>query len=122
MANEQRLIDANKLMKAIRTFRWVCVPNTLQLMFSYLRLIIRDQPTVDAVVLPCKIGDEVWGIRRSNKGALAPHRGIVSHMVFSEDMKLCIVVQHICRGEWGKKVFATYEDACAAIRERRTDA
>jgi hypothetical protein len=82
---------------------------------------ISTLPTVDAVVLPCKIGDEVWGIRRSNKGALAPHRGIVSHMYFAEDMKLCIVVQHICRGEWGEKVFATYEDACAAVGERKDD-
>ena len=49
MANEKRLIDANALMKAIRSFRWVGPPNTLKLMFEYLRLIIRDEPTVDAV-------------------------------------------------------------------------
>jgi hypothetical protein len=55
MATEKRLIDANALMKSIRNFRWVGVPNTLQLMFSYLRIIIRDQPTVDAVeVVRCK--------------------------------------------------------------------
>ena len=49
MATEKRLIDANDLMKAIKSFRWVCVPNTLKLMFDYLKIIIRDQPTVDAV-------------------------------------------------------------------------
>lgn len=49
MAMEERLIDANALMKAIRSFRWIGVPNTLKLMFDYLKLIIRDQPTVDAV-------------------------------------------------------------------------
>ena len=49
MATEKRLIDANELMKAIKSFRWFGVPNTLQLMFDYLKLIIRDQPTVDAV-------------------------------------------------------------------------
>ena len=55
MATEKRLIDANALMKSIRNFRWVGAPNTLQLMFSYLRIIIRDQPTVDAVeVVRCK--------------------------------------------------------------------
>lgn len=55
MANEKRLIDANKLMKAIKSFRWFGVPNTLQLMFDYLKIIIRDQPTVDAVeVVRCK--------------------------------------------------------------------
>lgn len=47
-----RLIDANALFKAIKSFRWFGVPNTLKLMFDYLRIIIRDQPTVDAVVLP----------------------------------------------------------------------
>lgn len=49
MATEKRPIDANALMKAIRSFRWVGPPNTLKLMFEYLWLIIRDQPTVDAV-------------------------------------------------------------------------
>jgi hypothetical protein len=49
MATEKRLIDANALMKAIKSFRWFGVPNTLQLMFDYLKIIIRDQPTVDAV-------------------------------------------------------------------------
>lgn len=49
MANEKRLIDANALMKAIKSFRWFGVPNTLKLMFDYLKIIIRDQPTVDAV-------------------------------------------------------------------------
>ena len=44
-----RLIDADKLMKNIKSFRWFGVPNTLQLMFDYLKIIIRDQPTVDAV-------------------------------------------------------------------------
>ena len=55
MASEKRLIDANTLMKAIKSFRWWGVPNTLQLMFDYLKIIIRDQPTVDAVeVVRCK--------------------------------------------------------------------
>ena len=51
----KRLIDANELMKAIKSFRWFGVPNTLNLMFDYLRIIINDQPTVDAVeVVRCK--------------------------------------------------------------------
>ena len=79
---------------------------------------VKNAPTVPAVELPCKLGNEVWGIQKC-KGALTPKRGIVSSMFFVDDMKLCIVVNRICRGEWGKGVFATYEDACAAIRERR---
>lgn len=73
---------------------------------------------VSAFTLPCKLGDEVWGLQKS-KGVLTPKRGLVSSMFFVDDMKLCIVVNRICRGEWGKSVFATYEDACTAIRERR---
>ena len=51
MANEKRLIDANALMKAIKSFRWFggYPPNTLKLMFDYLKIIIDGQPTVDAV-------------------------------------------------------------------------
>lgn len=81
---------------------------------------IDAQPTVEATVLPCKIGDVAWGIRWHH-GVLKAQRGVVSNMFFCEDMRLCIVIAHICRGEWGKKVFATYEDACAAIREGRSN-
>ena len=58
MANEKRLIDADALFKAIKSekrfFRFG-VPNTLKLMFDYLHIIIKEQPTVDAVeVVRCK--------------------------------------------------------------------
>ena len=36
METKKRLIDANALMKAIRSFRWLGPPNTLKLMFEYL--------------------------------------------------------------------------------------
>jgi hypothetical protein len=36
-------------------------------------------------------------------------------MFFGEDMRLHIVVKHIARGEWGKEIFATREDAVAVI-------
>lgn len=68
-------------------------------------------------VLPCKLGDRVWAIR-CYKGVLQPQEGIVNEMFFCDDMRLCIVVKHIARGEWGKTVFATEEEAQAAIRER----
>lgn len=75
-------------------------------------------PTVDAVVVPCKIGDFVWAIR-SFKGHQHPQRGIVGDMFFTKDMKLMIVVKYVARGEWGKTVFATDKEAYAAIRERK---
>ena len=43
-----RLIDADALMKSIKSFRWFGVPNTLKLMFDYLKIIINEQPTIEA--------------------------------------------------------------------------
>lgn len=58
METEKRLVDANALFKAIKSDKiaWrFGVPNTLKLMFDYLRIIINEQPTVDAVeVVRCK--------------------------------------------------------------------
>ena len=45
-------------------------------------------------------------------------QGIVSEMLFTQDMRLCIVVRFTARGEWGKVVFATEQEALAAIEER----
>ena len=73
---------------------------------------------VDAVEVPCKIGDFVWAIRNF-KGKKHPQRGIVSDMYFSKDMSLQIVVKYVARGEWGKTVFATDEEVYAAIKERK---
>ena len=75
---------------------------------------------VDAVELPCKIGDRVWAIR-SYRGIKHPQEGIVSEMFFTDDMQIMIVVKNVARGIWGKTVFGSYKDADAAI-ERRIDA
>lgn len=74
----------------------------------------------DAVELPCKMGDIVWGIKKFHHGQ-AVKQGTVYQMFFIDDMRLCICVKNVCRGEWGKNVFATKEAAEAAIAERRTD-
>lgn len=71
-------------------------------------------PRVDAVELPCKIGDYVWAIR-SFHGHKHPQRGIVSDMYFTRDMQLNIVVKYVARGKWGETVFATDTEAYAAI-------
>ena len=73
------------------------------------------QPTVDAVALPCKMGDEVWGIRRNGSHGKKAVKGKVFQMFFGDDMRLCICVKGVCRGEWGKNVFATQEEAENAI-------
>ena len=74
----------------------------------------KNAPTVDAVELPCRMGDIVWGIQKHIRG-FQPKQGVVNQMYFGEDMQLCICVKNICRGEWGKKVFATKEEADAAL-------
>ena len=81
---------------------------------------IKAAPAVDAVELPCKIGDRVWAIR-SYRGIKHPQEGIVSEMLFTNDMRIMIVVKNVARGIWGKTVFGSYKDADAAI-ERRIDA
>lgn len=72
---------------------------------------VNEAPTVDAMsLLPCKIGDTVWGIKKYNHGREAK-QGVVHQMFFGDDMRLCICVKNVCRGEWGQNVFATKEEA-----------
>lgn len=67
------------------------------------------------IELPCKIGDTVYGIRRWHDTKVAK-AGIVSEMFFTQEGKLMIVVKHVCRGHWGEKIFATLEEAEAALK------
>lgn len=66
--------------------------------------------------IPCRMGDEVWCIRRYNGGGRVPMLGKVSQMYFTDDMQLAIVVKYIGRGMWGKQVFPTEKAAWEAIR------
>lgn len=82
---------------------------------------IENAPAVDAVILPCRIGDTVWTIRRFHSH-LIPQKSTVSEMYFTRDMKLHITVKYIGRGIWGEKVFATREEAEAALRKEEENA
>lgn len=84
-------------------------------------MVVQDAPAVDAVVLPCKVGDPVWGIR-NYKGINHPQQGKVDQMYYTNDMRLHIKIKHICIGEWGKKIFPTREQAEAALKERENNA
>ena len=64
--------------------------------------------------IPCKCGEELWGIK-VYKGYLMAKRGTVREIYFTKDMAIMVVVEHICRGEFGKKVFRTQEEAEQAI-------
>jgi hypothetical protein len=70
-----------------------------------------------ARVLPCEIGDKVWGIRTQSGGQKAVE-GVVSEMYFVDNMRLVVVVKNIARGEWGVKIFATREECEQAIKEK----
>ena len=79
---------------------------------------ISNLPAVDVVELPCKIGDAVWCVR-SFHGHQHPQMGVVSEMLFTKEMKLQITVKYVGRGQWGEKIFPTYEEAEAAIKEKK---
>lgn len=67
------------------------------------------------ISLPCKIGDTVYGIRRWH-GTKIAKAGTVSEMFYTQEGKLMIVVKYVCRGHWGEKIFATLEEAEAALK------
>ena len=67
------------------------------------------------IVLPCKVGDEVWAIR-DYRGTKYAQRGFVSEMFFRKDMSIMIVVKHIARGTWGEDIFPTPEEAEKALK------
>ena len=69
--------------------------------------------------IPCKIGDVVYAIRNFS-GTKRVMRGVVTEMFFIShegfyEMRLVIVVGHICRGCWGERIFGSYEDALSAL-------
>lgn len=70
-------------------------------------------------LLPCRIGDTVWGIRKGKGGYRQPLQGLVYHMEYTDDMRLCICVRGVCRGLWGQQVFATRAEAEAALERER---
>ena len=90
------------------------------------RKLMEDAPVVNP--LPCKIGDTVWAIG-SQYGKPYIKQGVVSEMMYLEDMRLGIVVKfsprYSHRGFWGKSIFATREECEAAFggndNERKAD-
>lgn len=117
MATEKReFIDPNELMRYINeNHSYSGLPMAAHICTMEL---LTYAPRVNAVEIPCKIGDVVWAIRNI-KGKKHPQRGIVSDMYYLKDMSLQIVVKYVARGEWGKTVFATDKEAYSAIGERK---
>lgn len=83
---------------------------------------VETAPAVDAVAIHCKIGNTVWGIRRLSGGHVRAFQGTVSEMQFiGSEMRLSITARGVCRGEWGKTIFATQEEAEEEIKRRDND-
>ena len=68
------------------------------------------------VVLPCKMGDLLWGIRWFGFNAKVQQAPVIG-MRFLDDMTLSITLGKVCSGEYGKGVFPTREDAERALKE-----
>lgn len=93
------------------------IANAEECIVSHVLKSIADHLVDNGVtVLPCKLGDTAWGIRRCHLGN-AVKQGEVYQMYFGEDMRLCICVKNVCRGEWGVNVFGTKEEAEEALRK-----
>ena len=101
-----RYIDADALLQKL--------PDDLPYKASVKR-VLTQAPSAEVTPLPCKIGDTVWIIRKYN-GIPQARKGKVSEMYFNEGMRLTIVVKGIARGEWGKTVFASEEEAIKKIK------
>lgn len=122
MVNEKRLIDAYDFYKKFANdIPTIAIGEQRYVATWRISDLIADAPTVNATVLPCKIGDYAYAIR-NYKGHIHPQRGIVSEMYFLPNrnggMKLCVAVKGIARGEWGNEIFATDAAAYAEIERR----
>lgn len=120
-----RLIDAERLIaecKGIIAQEWNHKAAPASWAHAYESFVdsLETAPAVDAVELPCKIGDTVWCIRNFH-GHKHPQEGIVSEMLFTKEMKLQIVVKYVGCGQWGQKIFLTREAAEAAINKKEKE-
>ena len=97
----------------------LAVLNVLAIQAAELRHRLKQYEDLEEqgrlAVLPCKIGDYVFGIRTYNHGGTRVKEGVVKSMHFGDDMRLCIAVKNVCTGEWGRNIFGTYEEAVHAL-------
>lgn len=105
------LINAEDSAEAVRLYGKYTYVDLMSIEADYLT-------SHGVTILPCKMGDEVWGIKSFNNGGKRVKKGIVHQMFYGENMKLCIAVKGVCRGVWNEKVFASEEDARRALEEQ----
>lgn len=117
MESEKRLIDANEICKdCLARHTYNCTVCN-----------IGTAPTVDAVVLPCKIGTQIWltewhcsGMRWTklieSKPRNVHHFDITKDGVFAHFRDGCINVKY-----FGESVFLTKEEAKATLAKMDGD-
>ena len=105
----------DEVAEVARTFRRMIQSGEI----AHLQELLNAEQEGRLVVLPCKVGDTVFGICRYGKHAPFVAEGLVKEMYFAnEDMRMCIVAKGF-RGEWGKVIFGTREEAERAMEGRR---
>ena len=114
MENGKRLIDAN----AVDYENIMCSQSQL----LWLNAIIEKQPTVNAVVLPCKVGDILYTFCIKGIDDYFIREGVVSRIEISEDFGMKIIERRkdpsgayfyfqVNIDEIGKSIFLTKEEA-----------
>ena len=126
---KKRLIDANELKRRVIAFATGCHSEVLSV--ESIIMMLNQSDTVDAVILPCKIGDTIYvinkcscyhlpekGRRRCTGKVLIDDgsRGRKTRCGYISESKF--ELKHI--SVFGKEVFLTREEAEAALGERKT--
>lgn len=100
--------------------KWRALNNkSIALMGKDLETLVNLEEQGRLITLPCKIGDTVYGIRRYQDRIVKS--GTVSEMFYNQNMELIIAIKNVCRGCWGKQIFATLEEAEAALKGAEHD-
>ena len=73
--------------------------------------------TGQIIRVPCKIGDQVWAIRRTSGGERL-FSTTVSEMFIDSEGKLTVVAKNVARGYIGETIFTDHEEATAMLAER----
>ena len=121
MVNEKRLIDANALISNLLTFKGL-----VAIVAETLVRFIEKQPTVDAVVLPCNIGDTVWFTTYGKPTCTTVcgvqiHIGIDGHHSYFDVIDFSGNTDGFHGEAFGKTVFLTREEAEAALAKMDGD-
>ena len=112
-----RLIDADELLEKHTCDVYGAYDDSCMVQAVFVPYI-KGAPTVDAVPLPCNIGDTAWIIRASNS-RLIVKQGVVTEIHIRFGRNPFVVMANVGSGEWGAKVFATAKEAYTALAERK---